>query len=158
MSQNLYQVQQVPALKCKVTSTSHLGSWHTSFCKEPSTAYTKYQVQSIKKYLFTSRWKALSRRPSVSRAVAVMNCNLWSFAKRGIKMKVFMTLLWHQCEFEKSNVEHISGVEAGHKEPDICEFENMVLLVDQLQQFIKNIGRFETLSRTSLLLCKSTHH
>ena len=29
------------------------------------------------------------------------------------------------------------------KEPDICEFENMIL--GQLQQFIRNIGRFETL-------------
>ena len=29
------------------------------------------------------------------------------------------------------------------KEPDICEFENMIL--EQLQQFIRNIGRFETL-------------
>ena len=48
----------------------------------------------------------------------------------------------------KSNFEHICAGVVEDEEPDICEFENMVL--EQLQQFIKNIGRFETLSRTPL--------
>ena len=50
MFQNLYQVQQVPTLRGKVTSTTHLGPWHTSFCKEPSTAYTKYHSIPNAKY------------------------------------------------------------------------------------------------------------
>ena len=93
--------------------------------------------------------KGMSSIPSVSRIVEVIVIFRVLPYIKGLTWGQNVSIpdfFLYQCHASvKSNFEHICAEVAEHKEPDICEFENMIL--DQVQQIIKNI--IITLQRAS---------
>lgn len=91
--------------------------------------------------------KGMSSIPSVSRIVEVIVIFRVLPYIKGLTwgQNVSIPDFFYINASVKSNFEHICAEVAEHKEPDICEFENMIL--DQVQQIIKNI--IITLQRAS---------